>query len=70
MIVETPEGGGPPYVCEIKDTCQIVGWIRLDDRIVALDDDDVRGMSAAGDRSRQAERKIEVRSRETPPHLP
>ena len=42
VIVETPEGG------EIKDTCQIVGGIRLVDRIVDVEDEDVRGMSAAG----------------------
>ena len=34
------------YVCDVKDSSSMVGMIRLEDRVLARDDEDVQGMSA------------------------
>jgi len=67
VIVDTPQAGGPAYVCEIKkDTCPIADQIQLEDKVIAVDDIDVQRMSAVtvsrllAGKSRQAERKITV----------
>lgn len=66
VVVDTPPEGGPPYVCEIKPTSPIVDQIRLEDRIVAVDEKDVAGWSAVdvskllASRSRNPERRIRV----------
>mmetsp|Transcript_19649 Transcript_19649/g.42736 ORF Transcript_19649/g.42736 Transcript_19649/m.42736 type:complete len:632 (+) Transcript_19649:1-1896(+) len=66
VFVETPPSGGPACVCEIRETCPIFGQIKLKDKIIAVDDEDVADMPAADVRelleqkSGQAERKITV----------
>ena len=66
VVVDTPPGGGCAYVCEIKATSPIKNEIQLEDRIIAVDVDDVQKMSAVdvskllAKRSRNAERKITV----------
>jgi len=66
VFVETPSTGGPACVCEIRETCPIFGQIKLEDKIIAVDDEDVADMPAADVRelleqkSGQAERKITV----------
>lgn len=66
VIVDVPPSGGPAFVCEIKDTCPIIGQIHLEDKIIAVDDEDVQRMTAVdvskllARRSRNEERKITV----------
>jgi len=66
VVVDTPPSGGCAYVCEIKNTCPIRNEIQLEDRIIAVDRDDVQKMSAVdvskllAKRSRNEERKITV----------
>ncbi|KAL7531212.1 hypothetical protein ACHAXR_003904 [Thalassiosira sp. AJA248-18] len=66
VIVDTPPGGGPAYVCEIKDSCPIIDQIRLEDKIIAVDDEDVQTMTAVNvskmlaRRARNPERKITI----------
>lgn len=66
VIVDTPFEGGPPFVCEIKETSPLRGEIQLDDKIVAVDDEDMQRMSSINvskilaRKSRQPERKITV----------
>ncbi|KAL9188925.1 hypothetical protein ACHAXT_011415 [Thalassiosira profunda] len=70
VIVDTPPGGGAAYVCEIKDLSPLRGKIRLEDKIVAVDDEDVRGMTAVdvskllARRSKNPQRKITVLRRD------
>lgn len=45
IVTETPTAGGPAYICEIKDKCPIIDQFRLEDEVVAVDDEDVREMS-------------------------
>jgi len=75
IIVDTPQAGGPAYVCEIKkDTCPIADKIQLEDKVIAVDDIDVQRMSAVtvsrllAGKSRQAERKITVLREVGPGH--
>jgi len=74
VIVDTPPEGGCAYVCEIKDSCPVIDQIRLEDRIIAVDDEDVQMMTAVNvskmlaRRSRNEERKITVlRALDGPP---
>jgi len=66
VVVDTPPSGGCAYVCEIKNTCPIRNEIQLEDRIIAVDRDDVQKMSSVdvskllAKRSRNEERKITV----------
>jgi len=66
VVVETPPTGGPACVCEIRETCPIFDQIKLEDKIIAVDDEDVADMPAADVRelleqkSGQAKRKITV----------
>ena len=66
VIVDTPPEGGPAYVCEIKDTCPIIDQIHLEDKIIAVDDEDVQQMTAVNvskllaRKARNPERKITV----------
>ena len=66
VVVDTPPGGGCAYICEIKISCPIRNEVQLEDRIVAVDRDDVQKLSAVdvskllAKRSRNAERKITV----------
>lgn len=66
VIVDTPPSGGPAYVCEIKDSCPIADQIRLEDKIIAVDDEDVQTMTAVNvskllaRRARNPQRKITV----------
>lgn len=66
VIVDVPPSGGPAFVCEIKDTCPIIGEIHLEDKIIAVDDEDVQRMTAVNvskllaRKSHNEERKITV----------
>jgi len=66
VIVDTAPEGGSPFVCEIKETSPLRGEIRLEDKIVAVDNEDVQRMDAVevsrilARKSRQPERKITV----------
>ena len=66
VIVDTPPEGGPAYVCEIKDSSPIIDRIHLEDKIIAVDDRDVRKMSAVdvskmlARRSKNPRRKISI----------
>ncbi|KAL7554079.1 hypothetical protein ACHAWF_017463, partial [Thalassiosira exigua] len=66
VIVDTPPGGGPAYVCEVKESSPMVGKILIDDKIVKVDDEDVTTMSATNvskllaRKSGNKERKIVV----------
>jgi len=46
IVVDRPSNNGPPMVHAIKDTCPIGNEIYVGDRLVAVDDVDVREMSA------------------------
>jgi hypothetical protein len=65
VVIDTP-GGGSPVVHAIKDTCPIRGEIYVGDRLVAVDDVDVRGMTAIdvskliSKKSGQARRKLTI----------
>ena len=66
IVVETPPQGGCAYVCKIKDSCPVRDDVRLEDRIIAVDDEDVQTMNAVklskmlARRSGNAVRKITV----------
>jgi len=66
IVVETPPQGGCAYVCKIKDSCPVRDDVRLEDRIIAVDDEDVQTMNAVklskmlARRSSNAVRKITV----------
>lgn len=65
VVIDTP-GGGSPVVHAIKDTCPIRREIYVGDKLVAVDDVDVRSMSAVdvskliSKKSGQAKRKLTV----------
>jgi hypothetical protein len=65
VVIDTP-GGGSPVVHAIKDTCPIRKEIYVGDRLVAVDDVDVRGMTAIdvskliSKKSGQAKRKLTI----------
>ncbi|KAL3797440.1 hypothetical protein ACHAW5_004459 [Stephanodiscus triporus] len=46
IVLETPPAGGCAYVCKIKDACPVKDEIRLEDRIIAVDNEDVQTMNA------------------------
>ena len=66
VVVDIPPQGGPSYVCEIRKTCPIRDKIRLGDKIIAVDDEDVQEMSAINvskllaSKSKNSRRKISV----------
>jgi len=66
VVVDTPPTGGPAYICEVKDISPILGQVRLEDKILAVDDVDVQRMSAVNvsrllaKKSKQAQRRITV----------
>jgi len=66
IVVTTCKSGGPATVHEIRETCPIIGQIRVGDEIVAVDDEDVRDMlgvelsALLASKSIQAVRKITV----------
>ncbi len=66
IVVETPPQGGCAYICHIKDFCPVRDDVRLEDRIIAVDDEDVQAMNAVklskmlASRSGNAVRKITV----------
>lgn len=41
MVLDDPEEGGSAYVSEVKETCPVKDQIRVGDRVVAVDNDDV-----------------------------
>lgn len=41
-----PDRRGAPFVCDIRDTSPLYGQIQIGDKIYAVDDEDVRKMSA------------------------
>jgi C-terminal processing protease CtpA/Prc len=41
-----PDRRGAPFVCDIRDTSPLYGQIQPGDKIYAVDDEDVRKMSA------------------------
>jgi C-terminal processing protease CtpA/Prc len=45
VVIDTPNDG-PPIFQAVKDTSPIVDKVRVGDRLVAVDDEDVRGMTA------------------------
>ncbi len=45
VVVDTPNEG-PPVVHAVKDSSPIFGTIQVGDKLVAVDDDDVREMTA------------------------
>ncbi len=45
VVIDTPNMGGP-IVHNIKDTCPIADQLRVGDKLVAVDDVDVRSMTA------------------------
>jgi C-terminal processing protease CtpA/Prc len=65
VVIDTP-GGGSPVVHAIKDTCPIRKKIYVGDKLVAVDDIDVRRMNAIdvsrliSKKSGQAKRKLTV----------
>ncbi|KAL3823041.1 hypothetical protein ACHAXA_005229 [Cyclostephanos tholiformis] len=66
IVLDTPPQGGCAYVCKIKDFCPVRDLIRLEDRIIAVDDEDVQTINAVklskmlARRSGNAARKITV----------
>lgn len=72
VVVDTPPGGGPAYVCEVKPTSSLLGKIQISDKIVAVDDEDVQRKTAVevskllGSKSANENRNITV-LRETKP---
>lgn len=66
VVVDSRPEGGAAYVSEIKDDCQIKDQIRLGDKLLAVDDEDVSKLKAVhvsmllGSKSRNAQRKITV----------
>jgi len=46
VVVDTPSSSPMPVVHAIKDTCPIRNEIRVGDKLVAVDDEDVREMTA------------------------
>ncbi|KAL7553341.1 hypothetical protein ACHAWF_016616 [Thalassiosira exigua] len=66
VVLDTPPEGGPAHVCKIKDSSPIIGEIKMQDKIVALDDEDVQQITAVnicrmlGEKSMNAQRKITV----------
>ena len=66
IVIETPPQGGCAYICQIKDFCPVRDDVHLEDRIIAVDDEDVQTMNAVklskmlASRSGNAVRKITV----------
>ena len=46
VVIDTPSTSSTPVVHAIKDTCPIRNEIRVGDKLVAVDDEDVREMTA------------------------
>mmetsp|Transcript_7590 Transcript_7590/g.15678 ORF Transcript_7590/g.15678 Transcript_7590/m.15678 type:complete len:628 (+) Transcript_7590:235-2118(+) len=46
VVVNTPPGGGPSYVCELRPGSVLEGQIRVGDKLIAVDAEDVQKMSA------------------------
>ncbi len=46
VVVDTAPGGGPPYVCELRPGSVLEGQIRVGDKLIAVDAEDVQKMSA------------------------
>jgi len=46
VVVENKRDGGPAYVSEIREGSPLEGKIQLNDRIVSIDDEDVRKLKA------------------------
>jgi len=45
IVMEAHPEGGPAFICEIKNVCPIGDLVRLDDHIIAIDDEDVRDVT-------------------------
>ncbi len=45
VVIDTPNSGAP-VVHNIKDTCPIADQLRIGDKLIAVDDEDVRSMTA------------------------
>jgi len=66
LVIDTPSTATTPVVHGIKDTCPIRGEINVGDNLVAVDDVDVREMSAVevsrliSKKSGQEERKLTI----------
>jgi C-terminal processing protease CtpA/Prc len=61
-----PDRRGPPFVCDIRETSPLYGQLQIGDKIFAVDNEDVRKMSAIkvskllAQRSENPERVITV----------
>ena len=66
LVIDTPSSSATPIVHAIKDTCPIRDEIYVGDKLVAVDDVDVRDMCAVdvskliGNRSGQRRRKLTI----------
>ena len=47
VVIDLPPGGGPSCICELESTSPLRGELRLGDRIVAVDDEDVQRRTPA-----------------------
>ena len=45
VVIDTPDSGAP-VLHRIKDTCPIADKLRIGDKLIAVDDEDVRSMTA------------------------
>ena len=66
LVIDHPPNRDTPVVHAVKDTCPIRDEVRVGDKLVAVDDDDVRAMSAVGvsglisRKSRQGSRRLTI----------
>lgn len=72
LIIDTPNEG-PPVVYAIKDSSVLGNKVSVDDRLIAIDDIDVRNMTAIevskliSSRNSQPERKLTLLRKRRPP---
>jgi hypothetical protein len=46
VVIDTPDDGSPPLIHAVKENSVIYGRVKVGDKLVAVDDEDVRTMTA------------------------
>lgn len=66
VVIDTPANEGAPVVYNIKDTCPIADKLRIGDKLIAVDDEDVTSFTAVkvskiiSQKSGNAQRKFTI----------